>query len=202
MNTSTLIEIFGYIGSVLVVVSMLMSSIVKLRIINTIGSVISATYAFISGALPLVLMNICLIIINIISLYKLLKNKKTYELMETEVNESFIQYFMERYGNDIKLHFPEFEKAAIENKKAYVVFCDGNAAGLTIVKETGNEVELIIDYSTPAYRDCSVGQYLYECLAEKNIKALKYCSPASETHAPYLAKMGFVQKNGIYEKSL
>ena len=30
MNTATMIEIFGYIGSVLVVVSMLMSSVVKL----------------------------------------------------------------------------------------------------------------------------------------------------------------------------
>ena len=45
MDTSMIIEIAGYIGSVLVVVSMLMSSIVKLRIINTTGSSISAIYA-------------------------------------------------------------------------------------------------------------------------------------------------------------
>ncbi len=41
MDTKTLIEIFGYIGSVLVIVSMLMSSIVKLRIINTVGRCVS-----------------------------------------------------------------------------------------------------------------------------------------------------------------
>ncbi len=57
MDTAMLIEIFGYIGSILVVVSMLMSSIVKLRAINTIGSVISGIYAVVCGAL----MNICLI---------------------------------------------------------------------------------------------------------------------------------------------
>ena len=34
MDTAMLIEIFGYIGSALVVVSMLMSSVVKLRVIN------------------------------------------------------------------------------------------------------------------------------------------------------------------------
>lgn len=33
-----IIEISGYIGSVLVIVSMLMSSVVKLRIINTVDS--------------------------------------------------------------------------------------------------------------------------------------------------------------------
>ncbi len=64
MNTAVMIEIFGYIGSGLVVISMLMSSIVRLRIINTIGSTISAVYAVICGAFPLVLMNACLIVIN------------------------------------------------------------------------------------------------------------------------------------------
>ena len=69
------LEVVGYIGSFLVVISMLMSSIVKLRVINTIGSVISGVYAVICGALPLALMNLCLIIINVINLVKLLGRK-------------------------------------------------------------------------------------------------------------------------------
>ena len=73
MDTAMLIEIFGYIGSALVVISMLMSSIVKLRVINILGSIISGTYAIICGAFPLVLMNACLIVINVYNLYKLLK---------------------------------------------------------------------------------------------------------------------------------
>ncbi|MCR4884486.1 MAG: hypothetical protein K6A68_12995 [Clostridiales bacterium] len=40
MNTQTIIELVGYLGSALVVVSMLMTSVVKLRIVNTIGSFI------------------------------------------------------------------------------------------------------------------------------------------------------------------
>ena len=40
-----MIELIGYLGSALVVASMLMSSVVKLRVINTIGSGIFAAYA-------------------------------------------------------------------------------------------------------------------------------------------------------------
>ena len=79
MDTAILIEIFGYIGSALVVISMLMSSIVKLRVVNTIGSIVSGTYALIVGAFPLVLMNGCLIIINVYNLFKLLKTKQVYD---------------------------------------------------------------------------------------------------------------------------
>ena len=75
MNTTAIIELAGYLGSTLVVVSMLMSSVVKLRVINTIGSVISATYALIIHSYPLALMNICLIIINCYNLIKLLDRK-------------------------------------------------------------------------------------------------------------------------------
>lgn len=69
------IELFGYLGSFLVVVSMLMSSITRLRIINMIGSVISATYALVIGAFPMVLMNMSLIMINAYNLIKLKKQE-------------------------------------------------------------------------------------------------------------------------------
>ena len=45
MDPKVIVEIIGYIGSALVLVSMLMTSVVRLRIINLIGSVIFAGYA-------------------------------------------------------------------------------------------------------------------------------------------------------------
>jgi hypothetical protein len=64
MNGSIYLEIFGYIGTTLVVVSMMMTSITKLRIVNMSGSVISAIYAGICGTWPIVVMNVCLFVIN------------------------------------------------------------------------------------------------------------------------------------------
>ena len=40
MNGALALELFGYLGSLLILVSMLMTSVVKLRIINLIGSAI------------------------------------------------------------------------------------------------------------------------------------------------------------------
>lgn len=85
MNTAMLIEIFGYIGTILVVVSMLMSSMVKLRIVSTVGSTVSGIYAMICGAFPLALMNGAIIIINIYNLIKLSKTKQENDLVEADV---------------------------------------------------------------------------------------------------------------------
>ncbi|MBP5239202.1 MAG: YgjV family protein, partial [Oscillospiraceae bacterium] len=96
-----ILEIVGYIGSFLVVISMLMSSIIKLRVINTVGSVISGVYAVICGALPLALMNLCLIIINVVNLVKLLGAKMPYELVEGDAGDSLVRYFLDYYRDDI-----------------------------------------------------------------------------------------------------
>ena len=90
MDPALLIELFGYLGSTLVVVSMLMASVVKLRVINTLGSVISATYALIIGSFPLALMNICLIVINVYNLFKLLKTEQQYDLVKTAPEDAFV----------------------------------------------------------------------------------------------------------------
>ena len=83
MDKAMFIEIFGDIGTRLVVVSMLMSSMVKLRIVSTVGSTVSGIYAMINGALPLVLMNGVIVIINIYNLIKISKTKQENNARET-----------------------------------------------------------------------------------------------------------------------
>ena len=70
------LELFGYLGTTLVIVSMMMTSLTKLRILNISGSVISTIYSIIIHAYPIVLMNCCLILINLFHLIKDYINKK------------------------------------------------------------------------------------------------------------------------------
>ena len=202
MDKAMLIEIFGYVGSILVVVSMLMSSIVKLRVINTVGSIISGVYAVIVGAVPLALMNTCLIIINVYNLFKLLKTKQVYELVSGNTDDAVVNYFLNRYEDDIKTYFPGFEKKDMAGKQAYVVCCDGNFAGVLLGENKNGNLDITIDYSTPAYRDCSVGTYLYSELKAKGIKKLVFEQKFSQVHFDYLNKMGFMKENNSYVKKL
>lgn len=64
------LEIFGYIGTLTVIISMTMKSVTKLRVINMIGSVICMIYALLSTAYPIVCMNAVLIAINLVRLIK------------------------------------------------------------------------------------------------------------------------------------
>lgn len=73
------LEIFGYIGTLLILLSMMMTSVTKLRLFNLAGSVISMIYAVICNTWPIVLLNFTLAIIHIVQLIRLAKNKQSVE---------------------------------------------------------------------------------------------------------------------------
>ena len=48
MNSQIALDMLGYTSSIIILISMLMSSVVKLRIINSIGTTIFTVYAILS----------------------------------------------------------------------------------------------------------------------------------------------------------
>lgn len=70
MNANVYLEIFGYIGTLLVIVSMMMSSLKWLRIMNMSGSLINVVYAICMQTWPVVLLNVALLVINGIKLLR------------------------------------------------------------------------------------------------------------------------------------
>lgn len=64
------IEIWGYISMVVVLVSMMMKNIKRLRVVNSIACSMFVIYGLVLGAYPIVIMNILVIIINVFRLIK------------------------------------------------------------------------------------------------------------------------------------
>ena len=95
LGDNAMIELIGYLGSALVVVSMLMSSVVKLRVINTIGSGIFAAYALMIHSYPTALMNICLVGINIYNLLKLRQKGPSYDLVDAAQRDGLLHYLLD-----------------------------------------------------------------------------------------------------------
>lgn len=191
MNGKTVVEIIGYLGSALVVVSMLMTSVVRLRVINLIGSAIFTCYALVIKSYPTAAMNLFLVGINIYHLVRLLKEQKTYDLIRTDLSDGYAAYLLEKNADDIRTWFPAFSLEAERPEIAYLVCCDSNPAGLFLAKPIGDGgAEVLLDYATPVYRDTSVGRFLYRRLAEAGYKTLVFKSDAPG-HVGYMEKMGY-----------
>lgn len=71
-----LLEIVGYAGTAFVLLSMMMTSVTRLRILNLCGSVLSMIYAYACATWPVFVLNVCLAVINSVQLYRLHHPKK------------------------------------------------------------------------------------------------------------------------------
>ena len=192
MDTKLILELIGYAGSLLVIVSMLMTSVVKLRIINTIGSVIFCGYALAIHSYPTAAMQVCLIIINIVNLYKLNNTKKQYSAVNVSSTDGFLYYFLCANEKDIKRYFPNFS-AAEKDDTIFMITCGQIPAGVFIAKDNGDgSFNVRLDYTTPAYRDCSAGKFIYNHLKLIGIRKV-LAETKIPAHEKYLHKMGFSQ---------
>ena len=196
-----LIEAIGYAGSALVLVSFLMASVVKLRVVNAVGSLIFAVYALIIRSYPTAVMNVCLVLINLYYLNKLRNSTPNYRLVPLRPDDGFVGFFLERYAEDISACFPgrTVERGALD--RAFMVCHDDKPAGILLGRDDGGTLDVALDYTTPAYRDSSVGRYLIAHLGEHGVRALKY-ERAEGKHLPYLRRMGYAEKDGVYERTL
>lgn len=70
-------EIIGYLGMILVVISLLISNTKNFRILNLIGAFLSFIFALIKGGMiPIVIMNFAIVIIDIYYLLQILSLQK------------------------------------------------------------------------------------------------------------------------------
>ena len=200
MNTTT-VEIIGYIGSALVLVSFLMASVVKLRVVNAVGSGIFAAYALIIHSYPTMIMNICLVLINLYYLWKLRNSEPNYRMLRLSPQDGFLSAFLERHQTDIAECFPGREWNLSALNRAYLVCHGDETAGVLLGTEQNGVLNIALDYTTPTYRDASVGRYLLDHLPGEKISVLRY-EHAEPNHLGFLKKMGYSEQNGAHEKYL
>jgi len=199
------IDWFGYLASLVILVSLTMSSIIKLRWINFVGCILFAAFGFLIHSLPTALMNVGIAFINIYFLYNIYNTKEEFQLVEAETDSKYFNYF-------IKVNMQEIEKQIskdelkIQNKGLYMLR-NNNIAGILLGEERTDGVFFIkVDYVTPRYRDYKLGKYFFDEHTEyfKNNGIHELMTEGMEdSHRQYLKKVGFKETTkDIYIKKI
>ncbi|MEG8947994.1 hypothetical protein [Rosettibacter firmus] len=199
-DNTNYVEIIGYLASVLVAISLMMSAIVKLRIINLIGSLIFTVYGIIISAYPVALVNGFIAVVNIYYLIEIFSTREYFDILEVEPNSEYLKYFLSFHEKEIKKFVPDFSFEIKENDKVIFVLRNSVPAGLVCTKSIDKDTLFVnLDYVIPGYRDFKIGKYVYQkFFKENNIKKIITTS-GNKTHQKYLRKMGFIKTT--YESS-
>lgn len=189
------LEWLGYLASLIVAVSLLMSSIIKLRWYNLIGSILFAIYGYMINAIPVALINTVIVFINIYYLYKIYSEKEYFKLIEINEESKYTQTFFDFYKNEIHKYFPDFKFTLQGTAVSFYILRNMVAAGVFIATEHDKESLFIdLDFVMPEYRDFKIGKFIFEdnekYFIEKGYSKL-FCYATNKEQKIYLQKMGF-----------
>lgn len=204
------VEVIGYVGSVLVAISLMMKNIYYLRRINLIGAATFATYGLLVGAIPVFVLNGFISLVDIYYIWEAKKEKEYFTLLPIEQsNGPLLNKFLQFYKDDIAKFFPKFTKYHIEEDKSFFILRNLIPVGLFAYKEISeSEILIELDYSIPDYRDLKNARFVY--FAQNNHfskNGYKILNAESEVpaHKKYLTKIGFVEtpsNSGKFTKSI
>lgn len=171
MSAATIYELIGYAGSILIVVSLAMSSIIRLRVINLAGALTFGFYGLLIGSTPVLVTNAVIAGLDLWYLRKELSTREKLKVIAVEVDDPFMVEFLDFYATDIEKFRPGFEAPASPDV-AYVMLRDVNPAGVFIARGTDDGVlNIDLDYVAPPYRDLRSGACLYgnDCVRFKDL---------------------------------
>lgn len=191
------IEVIGYVGSLLVAVSLSMQSVVRLRWINLVGAAFFALYGWLIGAMPILVVNGYIAVMDAYYLWQIHRQSDFFTLEPlSEIGDLFFLRFMRFHEKDIVSYFPQAFQDTFGPDDTWLLFRNMMPAGIfAIVPESEGKAVILMDYVIPAFRDFQFGRFIFEHKREyfrsRHIHTLEAWTSVP-AHQTYLESLGFI----------
>ena len=200
------VEIVGYLASALVVASLAMTSVVRLRTISLAGSVAFVVYGVLIDSVPILVTNVSIAALNVWFLRTELGHRRDLGASQIAADSPFLVDFVTFHLPDIHRFQPESELPTGETELlALLLMRDGLPAGALVGSLEDGELRVQLDYVTKPYRDSQLSQWLYgkgsAVLRRLGVERVS-SAPGTEPHSSHLARNGFTKVGDRFERVL
>jgi hypothetical protein len=159
------LDLFGWVGSALLIVSLLQTRVLRFRLLNLAASVILVTFNALLAVWPMVGMNIATGAINVVFITRMLRDRHSetaYHVLEVGPGDAYLRHFLGVHEADIERHQPGFSADGLgEDDLAFQVQSGDETVGVVLIRREGEVAQVLLDYVTPRFRDFSPGEFVW-----------------------------------------
>jgi hypothetical protein len=192
------VEALGYLASALVILSLTMRSVVRLRLISLCGSLTFLVYGFLIESPPVMVTNGSIALINLWFLRQefFVKAADRHDLGVSRIrpDSPFLTDFIEYHAGDIGRFQPDFTMPFGDDVVSLLLTRDGLPAGLLVGHRSGDTLAIDLDYVLREHRDSRIGQWIYgpgaDVFRDDGIDRLT-ATALTVDHERYLRRVGF-----------
>ncbi len=205
MNAHAALEMLGYAASVMVAVSLMMKSLLRLRLLNLVGALMLSLYGVLIHAYPVAGLNGLIAIVDLYFLVQMLRQRDYFTLLEVAHDSEYLRGFVDFHRKDIAGFVPDYTYEPEAGHLNLLVLRNMVPAGVMIARREESTARVLLDYVIPGYRDFAVGKFLFEersgWFRSRGVHRF-VSAPGHPRHAAYLERMGFRRAAGDYVREL
>lgn len=187
------VEIIGYIASIIFAVSMLMTSLLRLRWLILLGNIFFIFYGFMLNAYPIIALNIFQLVVNAFFIIQSYLLKGSYTLLTPVIDDVMLDRFLVFYADDIRKFFPNFHTFNPEDNIFMIVKGTAVIGVSAFRKNENNSYDVVIDYAAESHRNMKPAKLLFQ---QENIFSILntdkiFAKSYHRKHTKYLKKIKF-----------
>ena len=201
MNFEWMKEGIGYAASLIILVSLLMTNVFRLRLINLVGSLLFGGYGWLIESWPVCVINLVIAGIDGWYLLQTLTSGAFFDLAPaTSVGPEYLKRFFLFHERELIKYAPGLTLENLQDACTCLIFRNLLPVGLFSYRQNGPEADIALDFMIPEYRDFKAGHYLYRTkrmfFKEKGIKRF-HAVARHPSHPKYYLCNGFVREAGV-----
>jgi hypothetical protein len=203
-----LLDIVGWLGSALLIYSVMQARVLRFRVLNLVASAVLAGFNAALEIWPMVAMNVALCGINLWHIRTLVRTRHdaaTYDVLEVGPQDEYLRHVLRVHEADILRHQPDFVwDGAAQGHVAFLVQRGDETVGVVLVRDAGDGVARVaLDYVTPRFRDFSPGEFVWRRSSALRDRGFSSVLTPERMVGPYYARLGFEpRENGAFELQL
>jgi hypothetical protein len=160
------VQVLGWVGSALLVYSVLQTRIFRLRLFNGVASAMLVIFNAAIAVCPMVALNVTLTAINVFYIVRLQRGRhdsRTFEVLEISPAEAYMKHLLREFDADIQHFNPGFsDHDAARADHGFLIVTGAETVGLVLARNAGDgSAQVDLDYVVPKYQGFTLGEFVY-----------------------------------------
>ena len=206
--TMSWLDLTGWLGSALLIYSVMQARVLRFRMLNLAASAILAGFNAALGIWPMVAMNVALCVINLWHVTKLVgtrHDEAAFEVLEVGTSDAYLRHVLAFHRADILRYQPDFAwDGGSDRDLAFLVLRGDETVGVVVVRDSGSGVaHVLLDYVTLRFRDFAPGEFVWRRSSALRRHGFRTVVTPERMVSPYYERLGFRPLGtGAYELDL
>jgi hypothetical protein len=197
------LDLFGWAGSALLIVSLLQARVLRFRVLNLVAGLMLVAFNALIMVWPMVAMNLATSTINVYFIRRLLRDRHddaAFRVLAVRSDDAYLDYVLAVHQADVARYQPDFAWDGVPkaDRHPFLILKGDETVGVVIIRLDGDVAHVALDYVTKRFRDFSPGEFVWRESGLLRALGIRRVVTSPAMVNPYYERVGFRREGASY----